>query len=77
MGIAQSLYEGVDLGTEGTEGLITYMRTDSVRVEMEAINAARALIDGAYGKNPFLQNQKCMLLKKEHKMLTKPSDQPT
>lgn len=50
MGIAQSLYEGVDLGSEGTEGLITYMRTDSTRVEMEAINAARTLIDGAYGK---------------------------
>lgn len=50
MGIAQSLYEGIDLGKEGTEGLITYMRTDSTRVEMEAINAARTLIDGAYGK---------------------------
>jgi len=50
MGIAQSLYEGVDLGSEGTEGLITYMRTDSVRVEPEAIHAARTLIDGAYGK---------------------------
>jgi DNA topoisomerase I len=50
MGIAQSLYEGVDLGSEGAEGLITYMRTDSVRVEFEAINAARTLIDGAYGK---------------------------
>lgn len=50
MGIAQSLYEGVDLGSEGTEGLITYMRTDSVRVEMEAINAARTLINRAYGK---------------------------
>ncbi|MEM8727848.1 MAG: type I DNA topoisomerase [Chlamydiota bacterium] len=50
MGIAQSLYEGIDLGTEGTEGLITYMRTDSTRVETEAIQAARTLIDGAYGK---------------------------
>jgi DNA topoisomerase-1 len=50
MSIAQSLYEGVDLGKEGTEGLITYMRTDSVRIEPEAINAARKLIDGAYGK---------------------------
>lgn len=50
MGIAQSLYEGVDLGSEGTEGLITYMRTDSVRVEPEALKAARTLIDGAYGK---------------------------
>lgn len=51
MGIAQSLYEGIDLGKDGTEGLITYMRTDSVRVEIEAINAARTLIDGAYGKD--------------------------
>lgn len=51
MSIAQSLYEGVDLGTEGTEGLITYMRTDSVRIEPEALDAARKLIDGAYGKD--------------------------
>ena len=50
MGIAQSLYEGVDLGKEGTEGLITYMRTDSVRVEPGAIQAVRILIDGTYGK---------------------------
>ena len=33
MNIAQSLYEGVDLGNQGAEGLITYMRTDSVRIE--------------------------------------------
>lgn len=50
MSIAQSLYEGVDLGNEGTEGLITYMRTDSVRIEPQAINEARKLIDGTYGK---------------------------
>lgn len=50
MNIAQSLYEGVDLGNEGTEGLITYMRTDSVRIEPVAINAARTYIAGRYGK---------------------------
>jgi len=41
MGVAQRLYEGVDLGDEGTTGLITYMRTDSPRVAPEAITAAR------------------------------------
>ncbi len=53
MGIAQSLYEGIDLGAEGTEGLITYMRTDSVRIEKEAIHAARSFISTTYG-DPFL-----------------------
>ncbi|MGE5195904.1 MAG: type I DNA topoisomerase, partial [Anaerolineae bacterium] len=51
MNIAQSLYEGVDLGNEGAEGLITYMRTDSVRLEPEAINAARSFIANKYGKD--------------------------
>ena len=41
MGLAQRLYEGVDIGDEGTTGLITYMRTDSPRVAPEAITAAR------------------------------------
>ncbi len=49
MSIAQSLYEGIDLGNEGAEGLITYMRTDSVRVVPEAITAARQLITEQYG----------------------------
>ena len=50
MNIAQGLYEGVDLGNEGTEGLITYMRTDSVRAAPEAIEAARKYIEKTYGK---------------------------
>ena len=50
MGIAQSLYEGVDLGKEGTVGLITYMRTDSTRVGAEAQAEARELIQEKYGK---------------------------
>jgi DNA topoisomerase-1 len=50
MGIAQSLYEGVDVGSEGTVGLITYMRTDSTRVGKEAQDEARELIVNKYGK---------------------------
>ncbi len=41
MGVAQRLYEGVDIGPEGTVGLITYMRTDSTRVSPDAIAAVR------------------------------------
>lgn len=50
MNIAQSLYEGVDLGNEGAEGLITYMRTDSVRAAPEAIQAVRTYITKEFGK---------------------------
>ena len=52
MSIAQSLYEGVNLGREaGNVGLITYMRTDSVRLAPESITAARAYIETKYGKD--------------------------
>jgi len=51
MSIAQSLYEGVELGHDGIEGLITYMRTDSVRVVPEAIQEARRFITKTYGEN--------------------------
>jgi len=51
--IAQKLYEGVNIGEEEATGLITYMRTDSVRVSDEAITAARHYIDETYGK-PYL-----------------------
>ncbi|MBS0604822.1 MAG: type I DNA topoisomerase [Verrucomicrobia bacterium] len=51
MNIAQGLYEGVDLGNEGAEGLITYMRTDSVRLAPESIDAARKFIEQTYGKD--------------------------
>ena len=50
MAIAQQLYEGVDITGEGTVGLITYMRTDSLRISDEAQAAARKLIDSRYGK---------------------------
>lgn len=49
MAIAQQLYEGVELGAEGSVGLITYMRTDSTRIADEALLAARDYIANAYG----------------------------
>ena len=49
MSVAQQLYEGVDLGEQGSVGLITYMRTDSVRVAQEAQVAAREFIAAKYG----------------------------
>ncbi len=49
MMIAQRLYEGVDLGEEGTVGLITYMRTDSTRVSNDAIAEVRELIGRDFG----------------------------
>ena len=50
MTLAQHLYEGVDLKEHGTHGLITYMRTDSVRITPEAITEVRGYIEKTYGK---------------------------
>ena len=50
MTIAQKLYEGVDLGEEGSVGLITYMRTDSTRVAEGALSAARAYVLKNFGQ---------------------------
>jgi DNA topoisomerase-1 len=49
MGVAQRLYEGIDLGAEGTQGLITYMRTDSTRMSPDAIEAIRAHVKKQLG----------------------------
>lgn len=49
MAVAQELYEGVDLEGQGHTGLITYMRTDSLRIAAEASAAARTYIAGRYG----------------------------
>ncbi len=51
MMVAQKLYEGIGLGKEGSIGLITYMRTDSVRIAKEAIDEAREYIRGHFGKD--------------------------
>ena len=50
MKAAQALYEGVELGSGGATGLITYMRTDSVNIAAEAREAARRYIASAFGK---------------------------
>ncbi len=53
MAIAQQLYEGVDITGEGTVGLITYMRTDSLRLSDEALAAAKGFILGRYGQDYY------------------------
>ena len=53
MAIAQQLYEGVDITGEGTVGLITYMRTDSLRLSEEALAAAKDFICARYGENYY------------------------
>ncbi|MCA9803430.1 MAG: type I DNA topoisomerase [Cyanobacteria bacterium HKST-UBA02] len=50
MQVAQSLYEGIELGSEGPVGLITYMRTDSTRVANQAQEEALAYIESKFGK---------------------------
>jgi len=49
--IAQQLYEGIDIGKEGSVGLITYMRTDSFHISGQALTSCRKLITDKYGQN--------------------------
>ncbi|MCI5956157.1 MAG: type I DNA topoisomerase [Clostridiales bacterium] len=51
MQVVQQLYEGIDLGKAGTVGLVTYIRTDSVRVAEEAMQAARGFITSQFGED--------------------------
>ncbi len=51
MGLAQKLYEGIELGDRGPVGLITYMRTDSTRINNEALAEVRDFIQQAYGSD--------------------------
>ncbi len=51
MMLAQRLYEGIELGKEGSVGLITYMRTDSTRIAGEAIDEVRGFVGDKYGKD--------------------------
>lgn len=53
MSIAQQLYEGIDIGGEGTVGLITYMRTDSTRISPVAQTEAREYIEREYGESYY------------------------
>ena len=56
MMVAQELYEGIEVGEEGAVGLITYMRTDSVRISPIALEEARNYVVSEYG-NDFLPDQ--------------------
>lgn len=58
MRVAQQLYEGVDIEGHGTTGLITYMRTDSLRISEEARTSASAFITEKYGKNYLPSKQR-------------------
>ena len=51
MRAAQQLYEGIDVAGQGSTGLITYMRTDSLRIAAEALGAAKSFIGKTYGEN--------------------------
>ena len=53
MSVAQQLYEGVDIAGEGTIGLITYMRTDSLRLSEEALSAAGRMVTSRYGSSYY------------------------
>lgn len=55
MMLAQQLYEGIELGKEGTVGLITYMRTDSTRISEVAQAEANSFIETSYGKEYLLE----------------------
>ena len=56
MAVAQQLYEGLNVGTEGAVGLITYMRTDSTRIAEEALEEAREYIQQTYGSDYLPKN---------------------
>ncbi|MDP4103817.1 MAG: type I DNA topoisomerase, partial [Bacillota bacterium] len=58
MMLAQQLYEGIELGKEGTVGLITYMRTDSTRISEVAQNEAANYIKEEYGENYLREEQR-------------------
>ena len=57
MQIVQQLYEGIDLAGEGTQGLVTYIRTDSVRISDDALSAVRAFIPQRFGSE-YLPTEK-------------------
>ena len=77
MSIAQQLYEGVDITGEGTVGLITYMRTDSLRLSEEAIAAAKGFIESRYGKEYYPPRPDATRPRAMPRTPTRPSVPPT
>lgn len=76
MRIAQSLYEGVDLPGHGPVGLITYMRTDSLRIAPEGISMARQYIEERYG-DKFLPDSPHQYVSKERSQDAHEAIRPT
>ncbi len=76
MAIAQQLYEGVDLAGEGTVGLITYMRTDSLRLSNEALDAAKRFILSRYGAEYYPAKTRVFKTKSGARTATRPFDPP-
>ncbi len=68
MRAAQGLYEGVDIGEDGPTGLITYMRTDSVRVSDQAIAAVRGFIESEYDKRYLPDSPNAYSAKKQQRV---------
>ncbi len=65
MMLAQGLYEGKEIGSEGSVGLITYMRTDSTRVSEDALTEVRAFVTDRYGKNYLPESPNIYKTKKD------------
>ncbi len=65
MGVAQRLYEGIELGSEGTVGLITYMRTDSTRMSPDAVKDVRDWVKKKFGEKYLPANENVYKSKKD------------
>lgn len=65
MSVAQSLYEGVDIAGQGVTGLITYMRTDSLRLSDEAVESIRQYVYSRYGKEYIPEKPRFFKTKKD------------
>jgi DNA topoisomerase-1 len=76
MMLAQRLYEGVDLGEEGSVGLITYMRTDSTRVSNEALAEVREFVASNYGE-PYLPESPNVFKEKKEAQAAHEAIRPT
>ena len=77
MRLAQQLYEGVDIGTEGSVGLITYMRTDSVSLAAEAVSELRAVAAKLYGPESVAEEVRVYKTKSKNAQEAHESIRPT
>lgn len=77
MSTAQKLYEGIDIGQEGTVGLITYMRTDSVNLSAQALKEAHDVISVAYGKEYALDKPRIFKTKTKNAQEAHEAVRPT